>query len=298
MTSLLSLPRLTLATLALSVVCAAAGTAGCAKALGGETTGIGGSGGGTDLSSSSVGFSSSTGFGSSSTGEPSSTSGPSSSAEASSSSHAASSGAGTSSSNGAGSSSSSGGGSGCDLGHLVISQIRSHGPGGAGDEFIELYNATPDDVTLDANWKVDGKKVGGTSYTTRWKGTGNVIPAHGHYLLGGTAYTQSPSADELLSSGVTDATNVRLIQGTDTVDAVCYYAASGSPTDYDSSFSCEGTPVSNAPHADASSDTADVSLVRKPGGSGGNCTDTDDNASDFTTSTPADPRNSQSAPTP
>jgi hypothetical protein len=65
-------------------------------------------------------------------------------------------------------------------------------------------------------------------------------------------------------------------------------------------YTCMGTPISNLPHNDGTSaaSNSDVSLERKPGGAGGNCTDTGDNASDFTSQMPATPMNSQSAPTP
>jgi hypothetical protein len=42
----------------------------------------------------------------------------------------------------------------------------------------------------------------------------------------------------------------------------------------------------------------DASIERKPGGAGGNCTDTGDNASDFTAQTPATPMSTASPPTP
>lgn len=178
----------------------------------------------------------------------------------------------------------------------MISEIRSRGPGGAGDEFIELYNPTSSPITLDATWKIDGRKPGSASYTTRWTGGGKVIPAHGHFLLGGTNYAGPPAADEKLSSGVTDTTSVRLINNMTTIDTVCYYATNAAATDFDASFSCKGTPVSNAPHTDNAGATSDVdaSIERM----NGNCADTGDNASDFASQMPSTPMNSSSPPTP
>jgi hypothetical protein len=69
---------------------------------------------------------------------------------------------------------------------------------------------------------------------------------------------------------------------------------------FDATFTCAGTPASNQPHnntGSAASDT-DASLARKPGGAAGNCTDTGDNAADFTAESPATPESSQSPPTP
>jgi hypothetical protein len=182
----------------------------------------------------------------------------------------------------------------------VISEIRSRGPGGAGDEFIELWNPTSTDVVLDDTWKLDARKPGSNVYTTRWTGTGKTIPAHGHFLIGGTSYSGTPAYDEKFSSGVTDTTNVRLLSGTTTIDAVCFYSTAAAATDFDATFTCEGTPVSNAPHSDASGAASDVdaSIERAPGGSGDNCTDTDDNAADFIAQSPSTPQSSTSAPTP
>jgi hypothetical protein len=126
------------------------------------------------------------------------------------------------------------------------------------------------------------------------------MPAWGHFLIGGTGYTETPAADESLTSGVTDATSVRLVHAGATVDAVCYYFDATSMAAFDATYTCEGTAVSNLPH-DNSNTTAsnvDVSIERKPGGAGGNCTDSGDNASDFMMQMPATPMSSQSAPTP
>jgi hypothetical protein len=190
----------------------------------------------------------------------------------------------------------------CTIGHLVISEIRSRGAGGAADEFVELYNPTAAPVTLDSTWKIEARSNSATSYTGRWTGTGKVIPAHGHFLIAGTGYVQSPAGDEALSTGITDATSLRLLQATTTVDAVCYAfnAASQMPFVTDATYTCSGTPMSNLPHDNttAGASNSDVSIERKPGGVGGNCTDTADNAADFAQQAPATPMSSQSPPTP
>jgi len=66
---------------------------------------------------------------------------------------------------------------------LIISEFRWHGTNGADDEFIEIYNNSNSDVTVNA---FDGSagfalaKSGGTTLFTIPNGT--VIPARGHYL--------------------------------------------------------------------------------------------------------------------
>jgi hypothetical protein len=243
---------------------------GCATGTG--YTGVGGGGASAPATSSATGVG---GAGSgSSSGGPSASSGV------------------TSSGTSASSTSASTSGGPCSLAHLVISEIRSRGAAGANDEFVELYNPTAAAVALDTTWKLEGRKPGSGSYTTRWTGSaGKSIPAHGHFLLGnGSGYTQAPAADDKLGSGVTDTTSLRLVQDTTTVDAVCYYAAGAAASDFDGTFTCEGTPVSNAPHTDAAGAASDVdaSLARKP------CTDTGNSAADFVATAPAAPQGATS----
>jgi hypothetical protein len=185
---------------------------------------------------------------------------------------------------------------------VVISEIRSRGAGGAADEFVELYNPTGSPVTLDSTWKLEARSSTASSYGGRWTGTGKVIPAHGHFLIVGTAYVESPAGDEPLTTGITDATSLQLVQGGASVDAVCYAfdAATDMPFLTDATYTCKGAPANNLPHNNgtAGASNSDVSIERKPGGAGGNCTDTGDNSADFATQMPATPMSSQSPPTP
>ena len=187
--------------------------------------------------------------------------------------------------------------------HLVLSEIRSRGLGGASDDFVELYNPTAAPVTLDSEWKLEVRSASAASYSTRFTGSGQVLPAHGHLLLNGSAYAGAAAGDTKLSSGITDAASVRLTKTGAVVDAVCYYfnpTTLASLTDPVKAYSCKGTPVSNLPHNDASSakSNVDTSLERRPGGAAGNVCDTGDNAKDWLPLTPAAPQNLASAPTP
>jgi hypothetical protein len=172
--------------------------------------------------------------------------------------------------------------------------VRSRGAAGASDEFIELYNPTASDVSLDTNWKIEGRAFDGSSYSIRWKGAaGRTIPANGHFLITGTSYTQMPVGDDTLSTGITDAASLRLVHVSTTVDAVCYsFSPSTLSALQGATFTCEGTPVSNLPHNDKTTGNGDVSIERAPGGTKGNCTDTDDNSADFVSQSPATPENS------
>jgi cysteine-rich repeat protein len=189
---------------------------------------------------------------------------------------------------------------GCAATGLLISEIRSRGDGGASDEFIELYNPTTSPVTLDSTWKVEARSNAASSYTSRWTGTGKTIPAHGHFLIASAGYTQSPAADEALSTGLTDAMSVRLSHSGTVVDAICFafdvtsmmpFTAAGT------TYTCEGTLVTN-PHNNTTVTSTDASIERKPGGAAGNCVDTNDSAADFATLAPANAQSSASPSTP
>ena len=188
----------------------------------------------------------------------------------------------------------------CALGRVVIGEIRSRGPGGAGDEFVDLYNGTSASVTFDSSWTVTIRSSAASTYTVRWTGSGTVVPPYGHLLLAGSGYTQLPVADAVLTPAMTDAGNVVLTHGSGIADSVCYYFDSTTMAALDGTFNCEGAPVSNLPHNNGSSaaSNSDHSISRRPGGSAGNCTDTDDNASDFLSTAPSTPMNTASAPTP
>jgi hypothetical protein len=200
---------------------------------------------------------------------------------------------GPSSSSAAASSGSSGGAT-CDIGHLVISEIRSRGPGQSSDEFIELFNATDTVVTLDDTWEIRERAAGMSSYSACWTGKGKDVPAWGHYLIAGQGYTQMPAPDDADTMGVADAASLVLAHAGTTVDAVCYYYGSNP---FNGTYTCEGTPVVN-PHDMTTSTDSDASIERKPGGAAGNCTDTGDNADDFITQMPSTPENTMSPPTP
>jgi hypothetical protein len=185
-------------------------------------------------------------------------------------------------------------------GTIVISEIRSRGAAGAGDEFVELYNPGAAPVTLDSAWTLEARSNTAGTYLSRWAGTGKTIPAHGHFLIASAGYTQAPAADEALSTGITDASSLRLQHGGVTVDAVCYAfdAASAMPFTTDATYTCEGAPVATNPHNNGTTTNTDASLERKPGGASGNGQDTNDTSADFAVLMPAAPQSSQSAPTP
>ncbi|HEX7663128.1 MAG TPA: lamin tail domain-containing protein [Polyangiaceae bacterium] len=189
---------------------------------------------------------------------------------------------------------------------LVISEVQSRGTGGGNDDFVEIYNPTASDVVLDSAWQINARSAVGTctsnATATRWTGTGKTIPAHGHFLVANMDYTGSVARDELLGSGIVDASSVMLVHAGTVVDSLCFYfnaATQTSLTSCSTPYVCEGTPVMNThDNTTAGGSNSNTSLERKPGGSAGNGTDTNDNLADFVATTASNPQRSTSPATP
>jgi hypothetical protein len=86
-------------------------------------------------------------------------------------------------------------------GQVIISEFRLRGTNGAADEFIELYNNTGADITVNTadgteGWAIDSNS-GGTAENVAVIPNGTVIPARKHYLLaaGGYSLTGYANAD-------------------------------------------------------------------------------------------------------
>jgi hypothetical protein len=108
-------------------------------------------------------------------------------------------------------------------GALVISELRTAGPAGAGDDFIELYNNTNSPLTVAASdasagygvYRV-GADCNATPVLVATIPNGTIIPARGHYLLTGSAYSLGSHApgDQTLASDIGDDQNVAVFSTT------------------------------------------------------------------------------------
>jgi len=171
---------------------------------------------------------------------------------------------------------------------IVISQVYGGG-GNSGatlkNDFIELFNPGPTDVSLDG-WSVQYGSANGTAWSrTNLAGT---IAAGGYYLVqeaqgsGGTVDLPTPDSTGTISMGAT-AGKVALVRSATTlVGTGCPF----DPTVVDfvgfGSTNCSET----ASTAALSNTTAAIRA-------GNGCTDTDNNSADFTVGAPT-PRNSAS----
>jgi CSLREA domain-containing protein len=111
-------------------------------------------------------------------------------------------------------------------GALLISEVRTSGPAGAGDDFVEIYNNSDSPHTVNSISGGYGLfKMGGTcSDAPVLIGVipnGTVIPARGHYLFTGSAYslanyggTGAAAGDFTLSADIENDHNVALFSTT------------------------------------------------------------------------------------
>lgn len=78
-------------------------------------------------------------------------------------------------------------------GDLLISEFRLRGPGGANDEFVELYNNTDTPIAVSTTDGSSGWALAASDGVIRFVvPNGTVIPAHGHFLgVNSTAYSLS-----------------------------------------------------------------------------------------------------------
>jgi hypothetical protein len=206
---------------------------------------------------------------------------------------------------------------------VVISEIRNSGPGtggtdkptcagcaapalpaGSGDEYVELYNTTDNDISVTD--EVQGGDGAGWTLVRRGDTcvdppvviatipNGTVIPARGHYLLAGPDYSlgsypagdgssrtphTSATPDQTYDGSISDDVDVGLFNTTDTtsfdlahrLDAVGFNNGSGNTCD----LLTEGSPLPNTRNS-----TQQYAFVRREPLTGG-VQDTDNNAADF-----------------
>ncbi len=176
---------------------------------------------------------------------------------------------------------------------IVISQLVTRGPAGAGDEFVELYNPNDQAVSL-AGWRLQSKSASGATWINR-SGDGlpasSSIAAHGYFLLSSADYSGEIMPDYRHSGGwglSDDGGHLRLVDGQDyLLDKVGYNQANDS----------EGQPASgdlsqeHSLQRKARAESTAASLA--PGGAEvglGNGWDSDNNQADFVDQSVVQPR--------
>jgi hypothetical protein len=190
---------------------------------------------------------------------------------------------------------------GTTAGTFVISELRTTGPGGTTDDFVEFYNNSDSPLTVAASDASAGYglyKMGATCNDTpvlvATIPNGTVIPARGHYLAVGSGYslanyggTGAAAGNLTLTSDIETDRNVAVfstaneanISSANRLDAVGFGGNSGAVCD----LLREGTNLG----AVAAGSTTEHSFFRTECGFAGGCTsagnpkDTNDNSADF-----------------
>jgi len=178
---------------------------------------------------------------------------------------------------------------------LVLSEVTSGGPGGAGDEFIEIYNAGG--VAYDASGlRIEYRSATGVAYTLiEALAPGTIIGARRFYLVGGSTYSGAAVPDVPLAfTSVLAGTggHVRLITTDGAELDRCGYGTAIEP---------EGTPAAGGLTGPQSRERKAfaTSTPTSMGAGGtdafsGNGRDSGDNGADFIVREIAEPQNSSS----
>jgi cysteine-rich repeat protein len=174
--------------------------------------------------------------------------------------------------------------------HVVISEFAPQGPGGATDEFIELYNPTSEEVDL-SGWKVQYKSGAGPSYFSYELPAGSRIAPRGFFLVASAGYTGFVGADAnwgaslSLSADATRGGHVRLGRpgiGSSPVDSLAVDTVGYGPANAPEGSAFPSLPVANGSfERKAWSDSTDSSMEAGAHSAQGNGFDSNDNAQDF-----------------
>ncbi len=190
-------------------------------------------------------------------------------------------------------------------GTLIISELRTSGPGGAGDDFVEIYNNTDTPFTVPAGGYGLFKMGADCNAVPVLIGTipaATVIPQRGHYLFVGSTYSLTVYAggNATLTTDIESDFNVGLfmtvdplqVSTTNRLDAVGF----GNNTVGVCALLLEGPTL-----APAQGNITDYSFVREftlVSNDVPTPTDGNDNAADFTviSTTPGTPVGATAAP--
>jgi len=176
--------------------------------------------------------------------------------------------------------------------HIVISEIRTRGSNNEYDEFIELFNPTGEEIDI-TGWVIrQSGGCGGTVADLAVISSTTILSPGQHFLLANSNGYNGPVIPDLaFTAGVEDNGGIAIFnasgQRIDAIGLCPDLLITPTPTPPAQAF-FEGTPLTPL------TTNEDRGYERKPGGAGGSCYDTDDNAVDFTLISPSDPQNSSS----
>jgi hypothetical protein len=152
---------------------------------------------------------------------------------------------------------------------VVISEFRTRGPGGAEDEFVEIYNPTANPVDI-SGWILSASNSSGATQNRATIPASTILRSGQYYLIAHNNYvvpSQGATPNLRYGTSIANDGGIALLNSIgEIIDEV------GMDSN---SFYQEGTPLSPL------SGTSNGSYERKDGGALDSCVDDDNNASDF-----------------
>jgi len=156
---------------------------------------------------------------------------------------------------------------------LRVNEVMTGATGAAANEFVELVNASTD--AFDAGgYRVVYRAAAGTSDTLLGAiPAGTIIPAGGHYLLGGSGYVGPVGADQSFGIGLAAAAGGVGVQNPDGVllDSVGYGATAangfveGHPAPAPPTTAAPGSSIGRMPDgADSNDNAVDLAVSSTP----------------------------------
>lgn len=170
--------------------------------------------------------------------------------------------------------------------NIVVSQFQAGSAANANDEFIELLNTSANPVDLNG-LKLVYRSASGTNdvLITEWT-TSTIVPAGGYYLVASNSYDGGVTPNSVYNNATCQ----------------CALAAAGGGLAVRSGAVNTGVILDSVAWGTATNAFVETVVTTAPGNDNSKtrqssgCQDTDNNANDFTTLTPAAARNSTTAP--
>lgn len=169
--------------------------------------------------------------------------------------------------------------------HLVISEVQTGRTGTATNDFIELYNPTPNAINLKGFRLVRRSQAAIVDSTIKSWTTDTLIPAYGFYLWANSAYSAIAVApDTMTTATIADNNSIALRQGAENTGEIIDSLAWG----FGHSASLgEGSATQNISPDNSLERKANALSTQSTMAAGGidelkgNAWDTDDNPADF-----------------
>lgn len=180
--------------------------------------------------------------------------------------------------------------------HLVISEIEV-----TPDQFLEIYNPTSSDISLNG-WQVVRRSAGGSTVTTLITFSSNhTVKAHSYFLFGSLGYAGTVTADAIGTDSYSTSTDGSL-QLKDATGAIVDAVGMGTITDTTAGVFETQTTVrpASGQSIERKANLASTASTMQGGvdDTAGNGLDTNNNNNDFITRTTPGPQNSLSLPEP